>query len=805
MTAALVRIRFTCFAFIMIAIVSLLPASLCAETLTGQVLDPQGKSVPAAQLRLFDRNSGELRSTRSNSDGSFSFPGLPAGSYLLEADGSSGTLSASSEVVLSGDQKLDLKLAIAGTRTDVRVTANSTPLNVDEIAKAVDVVDSEEIALRDSISISDALRTVPGLRVQTLEGPGSSTTIQSRGLRSQDTAVLIDGMRFRDAASPQGDASGFLEDMSIVDTERIEVLRGSGSSLYGSHALGGVVNISSRPGGGPTHGQFLAEGGGLGMIRSVVTIGGGFAKDRFTYSFGASHMNVTKGPRDGMPSRNSSTQGSAKYSFTDKISLMGRLWYSNSYLTSTESPTVNAAVLANSPATGEVKAIALPIDQLQLFEKKQPITAGTATFIPNQIDPDGRRLGEFFSGGLTLQHQVSRNTSYHVTYQGVDTKRTYLDGPAGPGAFEPSTATRSNFDGYTNNLQARLDQRAGKYNLVSIGYEYESERYVSFNGDNYGTTAASGSTKLRQRSNALYFQDQINMVGGKLQLTVGGRSEFFKLQSPAFAGYATPYNNVSVVKPPTAYTADGALAYFFSSTGTKLRGHVGNSFRAPSGFERFGGGGGFYYGDPTLSPERAVSVDGGIDQKLWHSKLTLSGTTFYTNLQQTILFANSLPSGDAFGRFFGYRNGGGGIARGLEFSGHVSPTSRMNVGMSYTYVNADSRTPTIPGTSYYKMLDKSPHTFTAMVTQWFGHRSNVTFDMSAYSKYTMTISGAGARQFVFDGPVKGNVVYHYEYPLADHRTAEFYVKVENVFNQRPYENGFIGPKAWAVTGIRLRY
>jgi iron complex outermembrane receptor protein len=249
------------------------------------------------------------------------------------------------------------------------------------------------------------------------------------------------------------------------------------------------------------------------------------------------------------------------------------------------------------------------------------------------------------------------------------------------------------------------------------------------------------------------------------------------------------------------------VAYFFTETGTKLRGHVGNSFRAPSGFERFGGDGSFssYYGDPTLSPERAVSVDGGIDQKLMHSKLTVSGTAFYTNLQQTIVFANTLPAGDPFGRFFGYQNGGGGIARGLEFSGHVSPTAKTNVGLTYTYENSDSRTPTIPGTSYYKALDKSPHMFTAMATQWFGHRSNVTFDMSAYSKYTMTVSGGGARQFVFDGPVKGDVVYHYEYPLADHRIAEFHVKVENVFNQRPYENGFIGPKAWAVVGIQLKY
>jgi iron complex outermembrane receptor protein len=771
------------------------------ENISGRILDPEGNSVADAQVRLFDRNGGDMRSTVSSKEGIYGFQSIPAGTYLIEAD-SFGTLRGSQEVSVKGDEKLDLKLEISGTRTDVLVTASGTSLSGDEVSKALDVVDSDDIDLRDEFSISEAVRNIPGLRVQTQEGPGSFTTIQTRGLRAQDTAVLIDGMRFRDAASISGDATSFLGDMNIIDTERIEVLRGSGSSLYGSNALGGVINITSRPGGGPTHGSFLTEGGGLGMIRSVFTIGGGVGMDRFTYSAGASHLNVTKGPRDGLPYRSTGTQGSARYNFTPNISLSGKIWYSNNYLASTESP---IAITANSPAGGEVKAIALPLDQLELFENKQPFNAGSATYIPNQIDPDARLLSTFWSGGLTFQHQISKSSSYHITYQGVQTKRGYLDGPAGPGSFEPSTTTKSNFNGYIRTVQARFDQRVGGYNFVSIGYEYEGERYDSFNGDSYTTSSTSDSIRLEQGSNALYFQDQIRLFDSKLQLTVGGRAQFFRLDDPVFAGSTTPYTGVDVVKPPTAYTGDGAFAYFISGSNTKLRGHVGNSFRAPSGYERFGGGFGSYYGDPRLSPERSIGVDGGIDQKLMHSKVTLSATWFYTALQQTILFANSLPAGDPYGRFFGYANGGGGMARGVELGGHYSPTSRTNLGMSYTYVNSDSRTPTISGTQYYKVLDLSPHAFTLTATQWLGSRTNVSFDMSALSDYTTTISGGGQRQFVFNGPTKADVVFHYDYPLSDRHAAEFYVKVENIFNQRAYEDGFIGPKAWAIAGIKFKY
>jgi len=775
------------------------------ENIAGKVLDPQGSAVADAQIRLFDRNGGDMRSTMSSKDGAYGFQGIPAGTYLVEADTSTGTLRGSQEVTVRGDEELDLKLAISGAKTDVLVTASGTSLSGDEVSKALDVVDSDDISLRDELSISEAIRNVPGLRVQTQEGPGSFTTIQTRGLRAQDTAVLIDGMRFRDAASISGDATSFLGDMNIIDTERIEILRGSGSSLYGSNALGGVINITSRPGGGPTHGSFLTEGGGLGTIRSVLSIGGGLGMDRFTYSAGISHLNVTKGPRDGLPYRSTGTQGSAKYNFTPNISLSGKIWYSNNYLASTESPTLTGAVAANSPASGEVKAVALPMDQLELFEKGQPFNAGTATYIPNQIDPDGRLLSTFLSGGVTFQHQVSKNGSYHVTYQGVQTKRGYLDGPAGPGRFDPSTTTKSNFNGYTQTVQARFDQRVGRYNFVSMGYEYDGERYDSFDGDAYSASTASGSVRLEQASNALYFQDQIRLFSSKLQLTAGGRAQFFSLNDPVFAGSATPYSGVDVVKPPTAYTGDGAIAYFIQGSNTKLRGHVGNSFRAPSGYERFGGGFGSYYGDPRLSPERSIGVDGGIDQKLLHSKVTLSGTWFYTRLQQTILFANSLPSGDPYGRFFGYANGGGGIARGVELGGHVSPTAKTNLGMSYTYVNSDSNTPTISGTQYHKALDLSPHVFTLTATQWLSSRTNISFDMSALSDYTTTISGGGQRQFVFNGPTKADIVFHYDYPLSDRHAAEFYVKVENMFNQRAYEDGFIGPKAWAIAGIKFKY
>ncbi|MYA80810.1 MAG: TonB-dependent receptor plug domain-containing protein, partial [Acidobacteriia bacterium] len=621
----------------------LTPVALLAGSITGHVLDPDGLAVSNARIRLFARNSGELRKTISRGDGSYSIQGVPDGQYLVEASTEDAALSSQQPIRVEGAQTVDLEMEISGTEVEVVVTASSTPLTLQEVAKALDVVDSEQIALRNEFALSEAIRNVPGVRVQQLRGPGSFTTVQTRGLRNHDTAVLIDGLRFRDAAGTQGDATAFYQNMNIVDTERVEFLRGSGSSLYGSHAIGGVMNISSSQGGGRPHGELRAEGGGLGMMRGVGRIGGGLAEDRFVYSSGFSHLNVVNGYRGGSPYRNNSAQGFAKYSFAPKVSLSGRVWGADAFLGLTESPAFPDSVVANFPASGNVPARPLPNSELSRFEQGMPFNAGSATFVPAQIDPDNRRVSSFLATALIFQQQLTPDSSYRLSYQNVDTNRSFQDGPAGPGQFDPVFSNNSQFDGQTHTFQARTDHRLGAYNQVTLGYEYEDEKYFNFNTDE-SPSPADSTIDIDQASHALFAQDQIRLLQGTLNVSLSGRAQFFDLGSPRFSGTQSPYDDKGVDTPPSAYTGDASVAYFVRGSQTKLRGHAGNSFRAPSLFERFGGSfssfsGGFnYWGDPRLNPERAIAVDGGIDQWLFGSQWRLSGTFFYTNLQETVIF-----------------------------------------------------------------------------------------------------------------------------------------------------------------------
>ncbi len=782
----------------------------------GRVVDPDGRAVPHATVRLYSQN-GTAVTTQSDAAGRYRLAGLAPGAYLLEAAGPASALTASEELRVPPHTNLqyNIELEIQSLRTEVLVTASSTPVPLDAVAKAIDTVDRDQLGRRMEFSVAEALRNVPGLRVRQQLGPGSFTTIQTRGLRNQDTALLVDGLRFRDAAGTAGDATAFYEDMTLVDTDRLEILRGSGSSLYGSNAIGGVINVVGMQGGEKTHGEVSVEGGGLGMIRSVGRLSGGLGgRDRFTYSTGVAHLNVTQGLDGSDPYRNTSVQGFAKYDFTPTLSLSGRIWGGNSFVALNESPAFTAEVLANHPASGIIPAVGLPTRERIRFENGESFTVGSATFISAFDDPDNRRDASFFSGAVIFNHSLSPSSSYRLSYHAVDTNRTFRDGPGGVGAFEPAFPNLSRFDGRIGTLQARTDHRVGEYNLVTFGYEYEREEFLSRTREQTADQAPelSSTNQIRQGSHSLFFQDQIRLADRRLQIVVSGRMQSFHLETPTFSGELNPYRGVEFDSPKTAYTGDLAVAYLIRSSGTKLRAHGGNAYRAPSAFNRFGGffssfSGSFsFLGDPRLSPERSLAFDAGIDQWLFNSKIRLSSTFFYTNIQETIVFDFGVinPLTDPFGRFGGYRNSGGGLARGAEFSLSATPNLFARIIASYTYTNSDSRNPTVPGEDYFKVLGLSDHMFTLTVLQRVGRHIDMAFDLFAVSDYSQRLFGAPGR-FVFDGPVKADVVAGYTVPLREGTNLKFYAKIENAFGRKYFEDGFGAPGLWGTGGVKFNF
>jgi vitamin B12 transporter len=129
---------------------------------------------------------------------------------------------------------------------DMVVTATRVPTAIENIPAGVSVVDRATMETRDYDTLVDALSALPGLRVVQSGGPGGNASVFIRGTNSDHVLVLLDGMPINDASDPDG-AFNFGVD-TLGDIERIEVVRGPMAALYGSNAVGGVINLITRKG-----------------------------------------------------------------------------------------------------------------------------------------------------------------------------------------------------------------------------------------------------------------------------------------------------------------------------------------------------------------------------------------------------------------------------------------------------------------------------------------------------------------------------------------------------------------------------
>jgi len=757
-----------------------------APSVSGSVKDPQGRPVVSATVRLFSRSSSTVAAITSNSQGTYRFDGVAPGDYLLRAEAPGFAVFLEERLHVDAPLTRDISLELAGVREQVVVTASGTSQSADEVSKSVTVIDRAEMEQRDVFALTDAVDLAPAVRVQTLGGPGQEAAIHIRGMRDIDTAVLVDGMRLRDAAIPHGDATGLIEDLLSVNPSRVEVLNGAGSSLYGTDAIGGVVNIVTDEGGGRTRGSVMAEGGSLGTMRGRAHVAGGGLGDRLQYSAGLAYADVTQGVDGDDPFRDTSVQGGVSYRLSNSLLIRARLFGGDSFAKNNSSPVQAATV----PASGIIDAIPF------------------VTFLPGADDPDSRRAGRFLNGALSLEGQPLAKLNYSLSFQTLASGRRYANGPAGSG-FQFLGTQR--FDGRIQTANGEIHYRPSAAHLLTAGYEFENENYA-FDFENASDPGAASAVNVTQKSNSVFVQDQTRWLGGRLMVTGGFRAQYFTLDRPLFLPMASaPYQGIPLASPPAAYTGDGSAAYFIRKTNTKVRGHAGRGYRVPSLYERFGTGFDSFYGyttlgDPRLAPEHSISFDAGIDQGFAKGHVRASATYFYTRLQQVIAFANSLNGTDPFGRFYGYYNSQGGLSRGVETNLAISPVAALSVSASYTFVNAVERSPIVGDNLRTFVIPRNQ--FSAAATWLAGKRTMLTFDTLDASNYLAPVFSDAtfqSRVYRFDGLRRINAGASYRLPLGEFRAVRFFVRAENVLNQNYFENGFRTPGRTADGGIQYEF
>ena len=756
-----------------------------SATIRGVVTDDNGAKVAGAQVVL-NFTPGVQLATQTDESGSFEYKGLRPGPYLIEvkADGFSVFTSESIQLERGESKNVPVRLKLASINASVVVTSSGTPERADEIAKVVSTLDSETIEAKHELGLAEALRGTPGVRVQQQGSPGALTAVRLRGQRNFDTALLLDGLRVRDASDINGSALPLFVDLVSVAVDRLEILRGAGSSIYGTHAIGGVLNVIPEAGSNGFHVNAGFEGGSLGTYRERLQISGG--GDSFGYALGANRLDV----RDGI-------DGDDAYGNTG---FAGRFQYHP-----TQSITI-AANLYGAIANGRVNdsPFALP----GAFGTSQPFPDAVpgVTFQPDFNNPDQGRRQRLIVGSGRFTHVANEWISYSIAYQHVSNNRRNYNGPnVDPrfasfvpfGDFEFLNVNRGSID----TIDGRVNLRFSRTNLATVGVEFERE---SFFQSAQPAFAAFNNTTDRQRTFAVFGQDQLSFFDDRLRLSLGARGQWYRVRSADRPGV------LQGTQAESSATGDGAIAYFFRRSGTKLRAHVGNGFRAASLFERFGegtfaGAGLTRFGDPTLRAEQSISVDGGFDQRLANDRLMFGATYFYTRLQRVIAFTGFAIDPLGLGRFSGFENRPGGLSRGVETYLNASPVRGMDVAASYTFTNSD-RFLVSQGLQPEFVIPK--HLFGLSLRQRY-RALLFSLDVNRTGSYIAPVfeNNFPFRQadLTFSGYTKADMFASYEIRRNDRVTLLLFGGVDNVFDREYYENGFLAPGATGRGGITVKF
>ncbi|MCC9627561.1 TonB-dependent receptor [Blastopirellula sp. JC732] len=349
---------------------------------------------------------------------------------------------------------------------DAAITPTGTTVAVGKTGSSVTVITAEEIQRTQQTTVAEVLRQVEGLNVVRTGGPGGVTSVFIRGANSQHTKVILDGIPINDPSN-----AGRSFDFSTLSTqniERIEVLRGPQSLLYGSDAIGGVINIVTKRGEGPTTVTALVEGGSFNSSNTSVTASGG--NDRFYHSTSIGYQGT-----DGCSAAqfaNGNPERDGYYNGT----ISGRYGWTPSELLNVDYVFRYADVHA---AVDDQPFGALPVDNL--------IRSNLSDVFYEKI-----QLQSFQLDGM-IEHRVALD---HTDYKRVDTD---------PGFFDPQ------YNGRTRQFEYQLNMLLLEDNIFSVGVNHLNEE------------ASNTSTpRVSQYLSGVYLQDQYQL-GDRFYGTAGVR------------------------------------------------------------------------------------------------------------------------------------------------------------------------------------------------------------------------------------------------------------------------------------------
>jgi len=561
-----------------------------AGTLSGRVVDPDGRPVAGARLLLVSGHT-VAASARSAEDGRFLLAPPAEGTYILRAAAEGFRAAPVTVTVTASPSDLGtLPLQVSAIAEAVVVSAAQVEVPLATAASAVTVITGEELETRQYESVAEALRTVPGLTVATSGSRGSLTSVFPRGGESDYTLVIVDGVQ----ANSFGGGFDFAH-LPVSNIERIEIVRGPQSALYGANAIGSVVRIVTRRG-GPARVNGSIEAGSFGTARLTAGASGaaggvawGVSGERLT-SDGLNGSRTAAGdPVTNDHYARGSAGAAASWSSSRGASVRGDLRYAQDER--------GAPGPFGTDPGGTFSGI-----NSQAFGTADRLLAGAGASLP-----------------------IGSALKLHGTVTHARTDSTFTDVFNG----HPSA-----FDTWSRRTAARLqgDRALTRALELSAGAELLRER-----GGSTFIVADGPQVPVERSLRGLFGEGRWNHAE-RLFVTAGIRLEQIVRErlAPDQAGLAArpelPQDSVLSANPRLA------AAWHVRSGGgkfTRVRASTGTGIRAPDAFELA------FTDNPSLRPERSRSVDAGLDHAFADGRVLLESTLFFNDFDDLIVAVGS--------------------------------------------------------------------------------------------------------------------------------------------------------------------
>jgi len=602
-------------------------AAASAAGLKVKVIDPQSAAVAGAQVSLSSRCTDTPREVViSSSEGIATFEGLrvtdsPAPGCLLQIQVlAPGFALQTEDVVAAHPELITVQLHLATASETVVVTATRTPVTAEESGASVSTLESAQLETMQPIAADDVVRFLPGAVINTAGQRGGLSSLFVRGGASTYNKVIVDGV----AVDNPGETFDF-GTLPLTEADRVEFLRGTQSTLYGSDAMTSVLQVWTRTGSTPAPElRFGADGGNFGTVNGYTSLAG--ANGRFDYNvFGDQFNSNGLGVND---TYSDSLQGAnAGIALSDKVMLRVRGRHSNSH--------------TGLPGEWSFNG--------------QPLLA-----------PDSSEFGHLNNILGSVELTVAAPSGWQHSVTAFDSLYRYTDTNLNPPA--------DSYDSYADLYLTHVNR---------VGFEYQGD-YSERTSANFATHSTFG---VRTENETGVVSDQNSpppASGQRLDQDAYLQQQFILGRLSAIAGgrfvHSSAYGNIGVPRVALTLLALRGGELF---SGTRLRFSYAVGYMEPALYETFGEIAYDYTSNRSLLPERTRAFEAGFEQKLFAGRWAFNAIYFNNLFHDQI---EAIPTSSGAYQFFNLVQS---FAQGAEVELQGRLNSRLLLTTAYTYTSTE--------------------------------------------------------------------------------------------------------------------